>query len=106
MMAADTVQVLADDRSKSSAGKVEGYQSLDFEKGSISFALKHYDPPRNLYSSGKSQALLKKGVLESPRIKRVVREVSCILCHQVHIKLRVYYLGSRRLWYFNPISTG
>lgn len=60
-----------------SAMTLEGYRCMDFKRNSISFALKHYDPPKNLYSRGKSQSFVKRAVLTSPRIGRIVREVSC-----------------------------
>ena len=56
--------------------KLEGYRCLDFERSSVSFALKRHDPATNVYSKGKSPAAIKRNVLASPRIRKVVREVS------------------------------
>lgn len=49
---------------------------LDFKENNVSFALKHHDPPKNLHSRGSSPSQIKSDVLESPRIRRIVREVS------------------------------
>lgn len=68
----------ADNRLQGSSVDVEGYQCLNLKRNSISFALKHYDPPKNLYSRGESRTVVKNRVLTSPRIKEVVREVSFV----------------------------
>lgn len=61
--------------------ELEGYRCLDFKRSSLSFALKRYDPPKNLYSRGKSQVFVKRAVLTSPRIGRIVKEVSVLMVH-------------------------
>ena len=67
---------VAESRLQGSAVEVDGYQCLNFKTNSISFALKGYDPPKNLYSRGESRGVIKNRVLTSPRIKGMVREVS------------------------------
>ena len=52
------------------------YETIDFKKNSILYALKAHNPPRNLYHSNVSPSLIKECVLNSPRIKQVIREVS------------------------------
>ena len=61
---------------KRGAEPPEDNEALDFKKNSILYALKAHNPPRNLYCSNVSPSLMKERVLESPRIKQIIREVS------------------------------
>ncbi len=59
-----------------SPGSGKSYKAVDFKQHSILYAFKPYDPLRNLYSSNRLPSSLKRHVLDSPRIKQVIRDVS------------------------------
>ena len=56
-----------------------GYKSLDFKQSDISFPFRFHDPPKNLHARRKSPSSIKSDVLDSPRIRWTVSEVSSLL---------------------------
>lgn len=74
-----------------------GYKSLDFKQSDISFAFKFHDPPKNLHARRKSPALIKSDVLNSPRIRWTVSEVSSLLSQIKSVELHFATFLSRLL---------
>ncbi len=62
------------------ASESEGYLTLDFLRGDLSYAVKHHSPPKNRHSEDCSPAEVKEKVFQSPRLQRVMEEVGALLC--------------------------
>ena len=56
---------------------MENFRVLDFELNNLSFTLKEHDPPKNVHSGPHelSPSEIKTYVLQSPRMKSVIRKV-------------------------------
>ena len=56
--------------------RLEGYAPMDLhESGDICYALKRHHAPENRHASGCSQDEIKKEVVSSPRMQKVILEV-------------------------------
>ena len=60
---------------------MEEFGTLDFELNNLSFSFKEHDPLRNSHSGAHrlSYREIREAVLQSPRMKTVIREVSASL---------------------------
>lgn len=52
------------------------YISLDFDTGEIAFTFKSYNPEKNSRRRGLTSAQIKNEVLQSPRLRNLIGEVS------------------------------
>ena len=55
---------------------MESYRPLDLQTGEIPYAFREYNPPSNVHAEKKSHAEIKAAVLQSPRMRKVIRDVS------------------------------
>ena len=56
-----------------------GYISMDFKSWDLTFALRSHTPAENRHTRGLSAAEAKKEVFHSPRLQRIIKEVSLVL---------------------------
>lgn len=59
--------------------ELEGTKALDFKRNNLLFTFKVHNPPKNIHSKSKSSASIKHDVIQSARIRKVVKEVSEML---------------------------